>query len=111
MFSGSIVALVTPFTPSMEVDFDAYGRLVDFHLSESTDGLLPCGCTGEAATLTHEEQKQCIKFVVERVAGRVPVISVAEVTSTFSSSVSPTQALAPFAKLVPVMLTVVSEPE
>lgn len=74
MFKGSIVALVTPFKENYEVDFDAYGRLVDFHLQSGTDGILPCGCTGEAATLSHEEQKECIKFVVERVAGKVPVI-------------------------------------
>ncbi len=75
MFTGSYVALVTPFTPSMEIDFEAYGRLVDFQLENGTDGLVPCGCTGEAATLSHEEQKQCIRFVVERVAGRVPVLA------------------------------------
>jgi 4-hydroxy-tetrahydrodipicolinate synthase len=75
LFSGSYVAMVTPFTESGEVDYDAYGRLVDFHLSEGTDGLVPCGCTGEAATLSHEEQKACIRFVVERVAGRIPVIA------------------------------------
>ena len=74
MFSGSIVALVTPFRSDGEIDFDAYGRLVDFHLAKGTNGLLPCGCTGEAATLSHDEQKQCIRFVVERVAGRVPVL-------------------------------------
>jgi len=75
MFNGSIVALVTPFTNDFEVDFDAYGRLVDFHLDQGTNGILPCGCTGEAATLSHEEQKQCIRFVAERVAGRVPVVA------------------------------------
>jgi 4-hydroxy-tetrahydrodipicolinate synthase len=75
LFKGSYVALVTPFKPSMEVDFEAYGRLVDYQLEKGTDGLLPCGCTGEAATLSHEEQKQCIRFVIERVAGRVPVLA------------------------------------
>ena len=75
MFRGSIVALVTPFKEDFEVDFDAYGRLVDFHLENGTDGIVPCGCTGEAATLSHDEQKTCIRFVVERVAGRVPVIA------------------------------------
>lgn len=74
MFKGSFVALVTPFKENYEIDFDAYGRLVDFHLQNGTHGLVPCGCTGEAATLSHEEQKECIKFVVERVAGRLPVI-------------------------------------
>lgn len=75
LFSGSYVAMVTPFTESGDVDFDAYGRLVDFHLDQGTNGLVPCGCTGEAATLSHEEQKACIRFVVERVAGRIPVVA------------------------------------
>jgi 4-hydroxy-tetrahydrodipicolinate synthase len=74
MFRGSIVALVTPFKDNFDVDFDAYGRLVDFHLEQGTDGIVPCGCTGEAATLSHDEQRECIKFVVERVAGNVPVV-------------------------------------
>jgi len=75
MFSGSIVALVTPFKSTFEVDFDAYGRLVDWHIEQGTNAIVPCGCTGEAATLTHEGQRQCIRFVVERAAGRVPVIA------------------------------------
>ncbi|HOH42388.1 MAG TPA: dihydrodipicolinate synthase family protein, partial [Candidatus Hydrogenedentes bacterium] len=53
LFSGSYVAMVTPFQESGAVDFDAYGRLVDFHLEQGSDGLVPCGCTGEAATLSH----------------------------------------------------------
>ncbi len=75
MFKGSWVALVTPFKENFEVDFNAYGKLVDFHIEQGTHGLVPCGCTGEAATLSHEEQKECIRFVVERVAGRVPIIA------------------------------------
>ena len=75
MFRGSIVALVTPFTEGLEVDFDAFGRLIDIQLEQGTQGIVPCGCTGEAATLSHEEQKECIRFTVERVAGRVPVIA------------------------------------
>jgi 4-hydroxy-tetrahydrodipicolinate synthase len=74
-FKGSYVALVTPFKPSMEIDFEAYGRLVDYQLEKGTDGLVPCGTTGEAPTLSHDEQKQCIRFVIERVAGRVPVLA------------------------------------
>ena len=75
MFKGSIVALVTPFTDAGEVDFDAYGRLIDWQIIEGTNGLVPCGCTGEAATLSHDEQKACIRFATERAAGRVPVIA------------------------------------
>jgi len=82
MFGGSIVALVTPFKSTFEVDFDAYGRLVDWHIEQGTNAIVPCGCTGEAATLTHEGQRQCIRFVVERVAGRVPVIAGAGSNST-----------------------------
>ncbi len=75
MFRGSIVAVATPFKENYEIDFDAYGRLIDFHLENGTDGIVPCGCTGEAATLQHKEQEQCVRFTVERVAGRVPVIA------------------------------------
>ncbi len=82
MFNGSIVALVTPFKSNFDVDFDAYGRLVDFHLEHGTDGIVPCGCTGEAATLTHGDQERCIQFVVERIAGKVPVIAGAGSNST-----------------------------
>ncbi len=74
-FKGSFVALATPFTDSLEVDYEAYGRLIDFQLENGTNGLVPCGCTGEAATLSHDEQKQCMRFAVERVAGKVPVVA------------------------------------
>lgn len=75
MFRGSIVALVTPFKGNFDIDFDAYGRLIDWQIEQGTDGIVPCGCTGEAATLTHDEQEQVIRFAVERIAGRVPVIA------------------------------------
>ena len=75
MFQGSFPALVTPFKENFDIDYDAYGRLVDFHLENGTDGIVPCGCSGEAATLSHDEQKALIRFVVERVAGRVPVVA------------------------------------
>ena len=75
MYQGSFVAMVTPFKENFEIDFDAYGRLVDFHLEKGSNGIVPCGCTGEAATLSHDEQKECIRFVVERVAGRVPIVA------------------------------------
>ncbi len=75
MFKGSYVALITPFTRDFEVDFDAYGRLIDFQIERGINGLVPCACTGEAATLSHDEQKACIRFAVERAAGRVPVVA------------------------------------
>lgn len=75
MFSGAITALATPFKSTLEVDYDAFGRLIDFQLEHGINGLVPCGSTGEAATLSHDEQKQIVRFTVERVAGRVPVIA------------------------------------
>lgn len=75
MFRGSIVALATPFKPNFDIDFDAYARLIEFQLDQGTDGIVPCGCTGEAATLSHAEQEQIIRFCVEKVAGRVPVVA------------------------------------
>lgn len=75
MFKGSYVALVTPFKDNLEIDFEAYGRLIDYQIEQGTNGLVPCGCTGEAATLSHTEQKECIRFVLERTVGRVPVVA------------------------------------
>ncbi|MCF6285015.1 MAG: 4-hydroxy-tetrahydrodipicolinate synthase [Candidatus Hydrogenedentes bacterium] len=75
MFQGSFPALITPFTESLEIDFDAYGRLIDFQIENGTNGIVPCGCSGEAATLSHDEQKSLIRFAVERVAGKVPVVA------------------------------------
>ena len=75
MFRGSIVALATPFKPNYDIDFDAYARLIEFQIEHGTDGIVPCGCTGEAATLSHAEQEQVIRYCIEKVAGRVPVIA------------------------------------
>lgn len=75
MYSGSFPAIVTPFKANSDIDFDAYGRLIDWQIEQGTNGIVPCGCSGEAATLSHDEQKQIIKFAVERVAGRVPVVA------------------------------------
>jgi len=74
MFEGSMVALVTPFTDSGQIDKERIGQLIEFHVSKGTDVIVPCGCTGEAATLTHDEQEDVIRCVVEKVAGRLKVI-------------------------------------
>ena len=73
--TGSVVALVTPFSADGSVDFDSLGRLIDFHLANKTDAILVLGTTGESATMTHEEDDEVCRFAVERVAGRVPVIA------------------------------------
>ena len=71
---GSCVAIVTPFRGG-EVDCDALGRLIDFQIDGGTQGLVPCGTTGESPTLSHDEHDRVIEFTVERAAGRVPVIA------------------------------------
>jgi len=71
---GSMVALVTPFKGG-QVDYDALGRLIDYQLENGTQGLIPCGTTGESPTLSHEEHDAVIEFTVRRAAGRVPVIA------------------------------------
>lgn len=74
IFEGSGVAIITPFKNN-KVDFDALGALIDYQIDNKTDSIVICGTTGEASTLTDEEHKSCIKFAVERTAGRVPVIA------------------------------------
>ncbi|MBI4679570.1 MAG: 4-hydroxy-tetrahydrodipicolinate synthase [Elusimicrobia bacterium] len=72
---GSIVALVTPFTRDGSVDETAYRRMVRRHLKAGTSGLVPCGSTGEAATLSHEESRRLVSICVEESSGRLPVIA------------------------------------
>ncbi len=75
MFSGSIVALITPFDKQNRVDEEGIKKLVEFHINNGTDAIVPCGTTGESPTLSHEEHKKVIEFTVKAVAGRVPVIA------------------------------------
>ena len=72
---GSIVALVTPFKEDGSVDFDAMGKLIDFHLENGTDAILVLGTTGESSTMSHEEDDAVCEFAVKRIDGRVPVIA------------------------------------
>ena len=71
---GSMVALVTPFQDD-RVDEPALKRLVEFHISGGTSALVPCGTTGESATLSHEEHERVIELVVQAARGRIPVIA------------------------------------
>ncbi len=75
MFKGSFVALVTPHKPDGSIDRKKYGELIEFQIKNGTHGIVPCGCTGEAATMTHDEQKGLIKFCVEVVDKRVQVVA------------------------------------
>jgi 4-hydroxy-tetrahydrodipicolinate synthase len=74
MFSGSIVALVTPFKNG-KIDWQSLESLVEFHIQNGTNGIVPCGTTGESATLDHVEHHDVIKAVVKAVKKRVPVIA------------------------------------
>ena len=74
MFAGSIVALVTPFTAENTVDLGALERLIEWHIEQGTQGIVPCGTTGESATFSHQEQADVIAHVVRIVHGRIPVI-------------------------------------
>ena len=75
LFRGSAVALVTPFNEDGSVNFEELERLIEFQIENKTDALVICGTTGEASTMTDEEQVETIKFSVEKANGRVPVIA------------------------------------
>ena len=81
MFQGSIVALVTPFKQG-ELDEKALRDLVEFHIAEGTNAIVPCGTTGESATLSHEEHCRVIEIVIDQVKKRLPVIAGAGSNST-----------------------------
>ncbi|MGE5188823.1 MAG: 4-hydroxy-tetrahydrodipicolinate synthase [Gemmatimonadota bacterium] len=74
MFHGAIVAIVTPFRNG-RVDGPALKKLVEFQIAGGTDGIVPCGTTGESPTLSYEEHERVIDIVVAAAAGRVPVIA------------------------------------
>ena len=75
MIQGSLVALVTPMTADNEVDWEAYERLIEWHIASGTDGIVTMGTTGESPTLSIEEHNEVVSFTVNKVAGRVPVIA------------------------------------
>src|SRR5690349_16638580 len=91
-FEGSLPALITPFRDG-EIDMDALGRIVDFCIDGGVAGLVPCGSTGESATMTHAEHHEVIKAVIRMAKGRVPVIA-----GTGSNSTSEAIALTKAAK-------------
>jgi 4-hydroxy-tetrahydrodipicolinate synthase len=74
IFTGSGVAIITPFTKD-GVDFDKLGELLEFHINEGTDAIIICGTTGEASTMPDEEHMSVIKYAVEKVNRRIPVIA------------------------------------
>jgi len=81
MFTGAMVALVTPFQDG-DIDFQTLDELIEFQLSGSIDGIVPVGTTGETSTLSHDEQKEVMARVIKVVGGQVPVIVGAGSNST-----------------------------
>ncbi|MDI6703709.1 MAG: 4-hydroxy-tetrahydrodipicolinate synthase [bacterium] len=84
MFSGCFVALVTPFSNG-KVDKEGLKSLVEFHIKEGIDGIVPCGTTGESATLSMDEHKEVVELVIEYVGGRIPVIAGAGSNNTLEA--------------------------
>lgn len=84
MFEGAIVAIVTPFKNG-EVDEESFRELIEFQIENGTDGIVPCGTTGESATLSHEEHDRVVEITIDAVKKRVPVIAGAGSNSTRES--------------------------
>ena len=85
MFKGSFPALVTPFKNG-SLDVDALKHLVEWHIEQGSNGLVPMGTTGESPTVTHEEHEETIEIVVKAAAGRIPVIAGAGSNNTAESA-------------------------
>ena len=75
IFTGAGSAIVTPMNADGSINYEAFGKLIDFQIENGIDSIIVCGTTGEASTMTHEEHLDTIKYCVDRVAKRVPVIA------------------------------------
>jgi 4-hydroxy-tetrahydrodipicolinate synthase len=75
MIQGSIVAIVTPMFPNGDIDYDAFDRLIEWHVANGTDALVVAGTTGESPTLSEQEHCELMRHCVDKVAGRMPVIA------------------------------------
>ena len=91
VFEGAATAIITPLTES-GIDYESFGRLIDWQIAAGIDAIVACGTTGEGSTLTDEEHKAAIRFCVEKVAGRVPVIA-----GTGSNDIAYAEALTKYA--------------
>ena len=82
IYTGSAVAIVTPFFEDGTVDYESFGRLIEFQIEQGTDAIVVAGTTGESSTMPDEEQVAVIKYAVEKIAKRVPVIAGSWVNDT-----------------------------
>ena len=74
VFTGAATAIITPFKDN-KVDYESFARLIDWQIAEGIDAIVVCGTTGEGSTLSDEEHREVLKFAVDHIAGRVPVIA------------------------------------
>ncbi len=75
IFKGAGVAIATPFYENGEVNYDEFGRLIEFQIENGTDAIIVCGTTGEAATMSEKEHMEVVKFCIDKVNKRIPVIA------------------------------------
>lgn len=75
IFTGAGVAIVTPFDKNYNIDYDAFGKIIEYQIANKTDAIIVCGTTGEASTLNHEEHIAAIRYCVNKVNKRIPVIA------------------------------------
>ncbi len=75
IFKGAGVAIVTPFKEDQSIDYDRLDELIDFHCTHGTDAIIICGTTGESSCMSEEEHMDCVKFTIDRVRQRLPVIA------------------------------------
>ncbi|MCR5703902.1 MAG: 4-hydroxy-tetrahydrodipicolinate synthase [Eubacterium sp.] len=75
IFTGAGVAIITPFNEDESINFEAFGKIIEDQIAAGTDSIIVCGTTGEASTMSDQEHLDTIKFCIDKVAGRVPVIA------------------------------------
>lgn len=75
IFEGAGVAIITPFHTDGSIDYDKFGEVIEQQIANQTDAIIVCGTTGESATMTHEEHLDVIRYCVEKVAHRIPVVA------------------------------------
>ena len=85
IFTGSGVAVVTPLNTDESVNYNKLDELLDYHCNHKTDSIIICGTTGESSTLSEEEHMEVVKFAIDRVKGRIPVIAGTGSNSTYTT--------------------------
>lgn len=85
VFTGSGVAVITPFHADESINYDKLDEILNYHIEHGTDSIIICGTTGESSTLSEEEHMDCIRFAIKQVKGRVPVIAGTGSNSTYTT--------------------------